>query len=286
MTPERIEQERNELHMKYELTDMVLETECGLVLHRIRALRDIPEHGITAGDLGGWIESESNLSQDYNAWVSGDAHVYGNACVYGDAHVYDDARVSGSACVYGDAHVTGNARVSGSACVYDNARVSGDARVTDRARVSGDARVFSRVCVYGNAHVYGDARLSGAAHVYDDARVFDLAHISGDACVSGDAHVYSNARVSGDARITGDARLPSRDSIFTASYVGTENGTLTVTSGVSGLVVTRGCFTGSVDEFLERSRAVHDDRTHDEYRMLIEVAKSRILVHAVPDTED
>ena len=164
--------------------------------------------------------------------------------------------------------MTDNARVSGSACVYDNARVSGDARVTDRARVSGDARVSSRACVYGNAHVYGDARVSGSAY------------ISGDACVSGAAHVYGNTRVSDRAHISGDARLPSWDSIFTASYVGTENGTLTVTSGVSGLVVTRGCFTGSVDGFLERSRTVHDDKTHDEYRMLIEVAKSRIPVHA------
>nr|DAP72501.1 MAG TPA: Putative transferase, nesg, ydcK, Structural Genomics.38A [Caudoviricetes sp.] len=164
--------------MKYELTDMVLETEGGLVLHRIRALRDIPERGVAAGDSGGWVESEANLSQDGDSWVSGDAYVYGDACVSG------------------------------------------------------------------------------------------------------------NARVSGYARVSDDARLPSRNSIFMASHVGTENGTLTVTSGVSGLVVTRGCFTGSVDEFLEKSRTVHDDKTHNEYRMLIEVAKSRIPVHAVPDTED
>ena len=170
--------------MKYRLTDIVLETECGLVLHRIRALRDIPEHGVTAGDLGGWIESERNLAQSDNAWVSDDARVFGDVCV------------------------SGNARVFGNACVYDN------------------------------------------------------------------------------ARITGNARLLSRNSVFTASYVGTENRTLTVTSGVSGLVVTRGCFTGSADEFLERSRTVHGDKTHKEYRMLIEVAKSRIPVHAVPDTED
>ena len=236
--------------MKYELTDMVLETECGLVLHRIRALRDIPERGVAAGDSGGWVESEANLSQDYNAWVSGDACVAGNACVSGDACVSDRARVYGKASVYG------------------NARVFGDALVFDNACVAGDARVFGDALVFDNAHVYSDAHVYGDAHVYDDA------------------YVYGNAHVYGYARVCGDARLPSRNSIFMASYVGTENGTLTVMSGVSGLVVTRGCFTGSVDEFLERSREFHDDKTHNEYRMLIEVAKSRIPVHAVPDTED
>ena len=206
--------------MKYRLTYMVLETECGLVLHRIRALRDIPEHGVTAGDLGGWIESERNLAQSGDAWVADDASVTGNAQVYGNARVYARAYV------YGDAYVSGDAQV------------------------------------YGNAFVYGDV------------------------CVYGNAREYSRAYVYYNARITGNARLHSRNSVFTASYVGTENGILTVTSGVSGLVVTRGCFTGSADEFLERSRTVHDDKTHNEYRMLIEVAQSRIKNHAVPDTED
>ena len=121
--------------------------------------------------------------------------------------------------------------------------------------------------------------MSGDAQVYGRARVY------GDVCVYGNARVSGDAQVYGSARVYGDARLLSRNSVFTASYVGTKNGILTVTSGVSGLVVTRGCFTGSADEFLERSRTVHDDKTHNEYRMLIEVAKSRIPVHAVPDTE-
>ena len=40
---------------------------------------------LSAGDIGGWIESEKNLSQNGDAWVRGDAWVYGDARVYGDA---------------------------------------------------------------------------------------------------------------------------------------------------------------------------------------------------------
>lgn len=65
--------------------------------------------------------------------------------------------------------------------------------------------------------------------------------------------------------------------IFWASKVGSENGTLTVYNTKSGGVeVTRGCFCGSVEEFLAASKAKHDDVTHHEYRLLIEVAVSRI----------
>jgi hypothetical protein len=42
------------------------------------------------------------------------------------------------------------------------------------------------------------------------------------------------------------------------------------------LIATRGCFIGSIDRFLEQSLSVHDDQTHLEYRLLIEVAHSRI----------
>ena len=64
-------------------------------LYRVRALRDFRD--VKTGDVGGYVESESNLSQDGNAWVSGDALVYGDARVYGNARVSGDAEVSGDA---------------------------------------------------------------------------------------------------------------------------------------------------------------------------------------------
>ena len=84
-------------------------THFGVTLKRIRAVVEFKlKCGIVIrkGELGGWIEKESNLSGD--AWVSGNALVYG------------DARVSGNAWVYGDAWVYGNARVSGDARVSGN----------------------------------------------------------------------------------------------------------------------------------------------------------------------
>ena len=67
----------------------------GKKLFRIKAL--ISFGNVKAGDVGGYIEKEENLSQWGNAWVSGDAKVYGNAWVYGDAEVYGNAWVYGNA---------------------------------------------------------------------------------------------------------------------------------------------------------------------------------------------
>ena len=97
---------------KYELTTNV-KTVFGRKLFQIKAL--ISFGCIEAGELGGWIEKEANLSQSGNAWVSGNARVYGNAWVSGNAMVHGNAEVSGNARVYGNAWVSGNAMVSGNA---------------------------------------------------------------------------------------------------------------------------------------------------------------------------
>ena len=103
----------------------------------------------------------------------------------------------------------------------------------------------------------------------------NLAQVSGNAWVSGDARVSGNAQVSGDARVSGN------NSIFWASKVGTENGTLTVFNSKDGtLTVTRGCFIGTAGAFIAKSKTVHDEKTHREYCLLIEVAKSRIVCKA------
>jgi hypothetical protein len=95
--------------------------------------------------------------------------------------------------------------------------------------------------------------------------------VYGDAVVSGNARVYGDAQVYGNAQVYGDGL------IFWASKVGSENGTLTVYNTKDNTMeVTRGCFRGTVDEFLTASESKHDQRTHLEYRLLIEVAHSRI----------
>ena len=129
---------------KFELTAESKINIFGKKLFRIKALISFGD--VKEGETGGWVEKEENLEQSS-----------GNAWVYGDAEVYGNAWVSGNAWVYGDAEVYGNAWVSGNAEVYGNARVYGDARVSGDAMVSGDARVSGDAMVSGNAEVYGNA---------------------------------------------------------------------------------------------------------------------------------
>ena len=101
-----LHKERGIIMKKYEFTGETKTVSFlfeDVTLHRIQAITSFAS--VVAGELGGWIEKEENLSHKGDAWVSE------NAAVYGDAVVSGNAWVSGNAVVYGNAVVSENAEV-------------------------------------------------------------------------------------------------------------------------------------------------------------------------------
>jgi NDP-sugar pyrophosphorylase family protein len=128
----------------------------GTPLRRIRALIDLPHHGVRAGDLGGFVETTDNLLG--NAWIHHEAQVHGDAQVFDDVWVGGNAEVSGRAKLYGHARVGGSATIFGDARVGDSAHISGKGEVGGTARVFGDARVEDSARVVDNALITGTRR--------------------------------------------------------------------------------------------------------------------------------
>ena len=78
------------MEKKYILTEETKEVG-GHILHRIQAVRDFDD--VQKGDLGGWVESEKNLSHDGNCWVFDNGEVSGNGRVSGNGEVSSNARI-------------------------------------------------------------------------------------------------------------------------------------------------------------------------------------------------
>lgn len=129
------------MNTKYELTSNTIEYD-GKTLYQIRALRDFND--VKAGDLGGWVESEKNLSDGGNAWV------YENAMVFENALVYRNALVFGAARVFGDAQVCEDAKIESleDICIFSGFGSAN--RITTAFRGStGEIRI-SCGCFSGN----------------------------------------------------------------------------------------------------------------------------------------
>lgn len=102
----------------------------GRKLYRIKYLRDCGwsiENG-----LGGYIETEDNLSHEGDCWI-GDY-----ACVFDGGKVEEDAKVYGRVWVHQNSLVTGKASVFDYATIRKSSIVKGNARVFGNYVVEND----------------------------------------------------------------------------------------------------------------------------------------------------
>lgn len=103
-----IKQMMNCYDKKYELTNSTIKFD-GQILCRIKALKDFGD--VKAGDLGGYVSDENNLSQNGNCWVYDDAKVYGLGEVRDNATIHQISLIRSST-VTGDSIITGDSRIS------------------------------------------------------------------------------------------------------------------------------------------------------------------------------
>lgn len=158
---------------KYKLTDETLEYD-GHILHRIMATTHINATNLCVhpGDLGGWIESEKNLSHFGKCWVNNNAKVYGYAAVTRNAVIEDRA------VAFDNATVTDFSRVTGNAKIYKNGSVSGYADVKDNSEVFGRAQVKAYSVIRDNTLIYDTAIVKGFSVICGNSKIFENATIN------------------------------------------------------------------------------------------------------------
>lgn len=225
---------------KYRLSEQIRPVELTLNgqhlrlrLRQIIACRDFAD--VRAGDSGGWVDSDTCLSQhgtswiyDQNSLIFNGASIRDNARILGPCQIYNGATVTDSCCIenseIGDraqiSHQAGihYSRVRGACQIRDNARVLNGShiqavagltasdcqqlRVADQATVSA-SRVVHQAQVCGHAIV-------NHGFIEHRARIFDHAIIDGN--VRNNVWVCDSAQVYGRARIVagnGEDEIPT-----------------------------------------------------------------------------
>ena len=130
------------MERKYELTNESMEFK-GHTLHRIKALVDFS--GFTKGTLGGWIESEDNLSHEGGCWIHDESKVFGNARVRKSAQIIENSIICEGAVISGAVVVRENSRVSGDAFICDNASIYGASIVSGNPIIGNNSRIINSI---------------------------------------------------------------------------------------------------------------------------------------------
>lgn len=138
-------------------------------LYRIKALKDFGD--VKAGDLGGWIQTEKNLSQEGTCWV------YGKSMVYDEnTRILDNAKVYNSTIHSGTQH-SGlfQTKISGYAKVYDSTISSGE--IYENATIRNSTIAFEAT-VSGNAFVGSSEIMGCKTYIAGNARVYECSKIN------------------------------------------------------------------------------------------------------------
>lgn len=259
---------------KYELTSEI-KNHIGCKLHRIRALKDFGS--VKAGDLGGWVESEENLSQYETAWVFDEAKVYGNAKVSNCAEVHDNVWIYCNAQVYGHAKVSDNVNIYGNAFIRDDACICDNAEIYDNAIVCDSARVFENAEIYGDAKICDRVTIHEYAKVYDCVQIYGKANIHGHAIISGNtfvsekADIHGNINIHGYVDICGDAIVFNESDYIVFKNFWSSGRYFTWTRSNNMWKV--GCFYGTGEELIKKAYA-DSKKSGKEYKRVVRYMES------------
>lgn len=176
----------------YKLTDECLEIK-GRKLYQIQALIDIPEYDVKAGDVGGYVESCNNLTE--NAWIAT------------NVKVYEDAKVRGRA------YISGNVAILGDTKIEDNVYISASG-IIQSCYIRGSAEIRNEVKLFYSS-IGGNAKLEGSCYI-SGANILDNAYIADSTIKGTNIFIFNKARIihseiSSDTEISGDVLIKSYD---------------------------------------------------------------------------
>ena len=137
---------------KYELTNITMKFK-ERTLYRIRALKDFSN--VKKGDLGGWVSSENNLSQEGDCWIYDEAkcmdnaRMYDNSTMHDYSKMYDYSIMRGNSEMYGHSEMFNYSEMYDYSIMHDNSIMYDYSEMHDHSRMYGDSILKDEEKLYG-----------------------------------------------------------------------------------------------------------------------------------------
>lgn len=154
---------------KYELTNFTMGFE-GRTLYRIRALKNFSD--VKAGDLGGWVQSVKNLSQEGNCWIYDEAMCMDRARVCDDCAMRDFSAMFGNSRMHDNAVMVDDTMAFDCSTMWDNSIMFGSSKRYDNSVMRGDSKMHDCSTISGHSEMLGDSELCGDSELKEEEKLF------------------------------------------------------------------------------------------------------------------
>lgn len=247
----------------------------GHKLFKIQALRDIKESeylGINAGDIGGYIEKEDNLSHYYSCWVHENAKVMDNARIFDNVQIMDNAIIKDTAEIFDEV------KVFDQAIIFGNARLFHEVEVYNSAIVSGNAFISEYATINRRAQVYDNAKISGNALITDHAIIRNNSYIIDNAIIKENAIVQNDAIVSGSACIAGMLTINNVHDIIVLGPIGSRDKYITFVKQDDDIYIKDDSIFGTIKQFSNMIKGYEHCLTNERIINAIEFVKKQFEI--------
>ena len=163
---------------KYELIKESKTIFEGREVYRIRALKDF--RNVRAGDVGGWVCSYNNLSQEGNCWI------YGNAKCLDHARIFDNAMIIDNSKMFDKSKMYDNSMMCDNSMMYNNSMMCNRAIMRNSSMMLDNSKMFD------NSIMYDDTVMCNSSIMLDNARMYYKAKMYGNAILDGNKLLYGS----------------------------------------------------------------------------------------------
>jgi len=123
---------------------------------RIKALKSFGS--VEKGDIGGYVTSEKNLSQDGNCWVFDKAEMHNKSRLFDDAKMYDESKM------YNESKMLNFAEM------YDNAEMHNESEMHNNSRMCKNAALFDNAKMYDCTEISENSELRSNVELHSDTK--------------------------------------------------------------------------------------------------------------------
>ena len=162
---------------KYELTNISMEFG-ERTLYRIRALRDFSD--IKKGDLGGWVSSENNLSQEGDCWIYDNAKCMDNARMYDNSTMYDYSEMYDYSIMRGDSEMHSYTEMHDYTIMYSCSKMYGCSEMHDSSTMHGNSTMYGNSIMFDSSEMHDRSEMHDHSKMYGDSILKDKEKLYGE----------------------------------------------------------------------------------------------------------
>ena len=243
-----------------------------ITLYRIRALRDFGT--VKKGDLGGFVQSEKNLSHEGTCWLHDFSKSYHSGLVEKDAQIHHKAEVRNFAIATDFATMWDYSALEGNSVLGGHAKTKNWSTVGDDSRVTEYAIITQHAITGGRARVGGNVLVGGYVHIRGQAKVDGNGTISGGIYIHGNSTISGTYTLFGKFTLTGQTFITSNSDLMVFRCFWNSDLSELVYVATNKIFSMKG-FLGTDLQLLEWARE-HDGDNYDFYKNLVDMVNAQV----------